>query len=80
MAGGGVRGKGGGIAHGTIAQAGHTIMLFHLSMEGCLRDGETITGRTAGRAGNGVTKEYRIRNFGRFIKGIIVSNPDGSLK
>ena len=74
MAGGGVRGKDAGIAHGTIDQVGHTMRVFRLSMDGFLQGGEKIIEHIAGKAGNGIIKEYPMRNFMRCIKGISVKN------
>jgi hypothetical protein len=68
MVGGGVLGKGAGTKHGIIVRDGHTIMGFHLSMAGYLRDGETITERIVGMVRNGGTKEYLTGIFKRFIK------------
>ena len=51
------------------------MMPFLLSMDGCLRDGETITGRIAGMGMIGVMKEYLTGSFNRFISEIIVNNP-----
>jgi len=80
MAGGGVRGKDAGIAHGTIAQVGDTIMVFHLFIEEYIQDGEMTTERIVGMAESGIINEYLTRSFERCGKGIIVSNPDGNLK
>jgi hypothetical protein len=80
MVGGGVHGKDAGIAHGIIAQVGATITAFHPFMEEYLPDGEMTIGSTVGMATNGIINEYLTRNFNRCIKGIIVSNLDGSLK
>ena len=80
MVGGGVRGKADGIAHRIIAQVGHTITVFHPFMEEYLPDGEMTIGSTVGMAMNGIINGYLTRNFNRCIKGIIVSNLDGSLK
>jgi hypothetical protein len=80
MAGGGARGTGGGIAHGTTAEAGLTIMPSLLFMEESIQGGGMTIGRTVGRARNGVTKEYPTGSFNRFIKGIIMNNLGGNLK
>ena len=80
MVGGGVRGKDAGIAHGTIAQAGDTMRVSHLFMEGCLPDGERIIGNIVGMGENGIISEYLIRNFNESIKGMFVNNLDHNLK
>jgi hypothetical protein len=58
MAGGGVRGKGAGIAHGTIMQVGPIIKTFHLFIERYRQAGGMITGIIAGKGINGTTSEY----------------------
>ena len=63
MVGGGVRGKGAGIAHGTIAQVGVTIEAFHLFMYGYPQVGGLITGSIVGEGINGITSEYLISSF-----------------
>jgi hypothetical protein len=80
MVGGGVRGKDAGIAHGTIAQVGATMMVFHLFMEEYLQDGEMNIGSIVGKAENGIINEYLTRNFNRCGKGRFVSNLDRNLK
>jgi hypothetical protein len=74
MVGGGVHGKGAGIAHRTIAQVGHTIMVFLLSMGEYLQDGEKTTEAIVGMGMNFIINDYLIRNFNRFGKGRFVNN------
>jgi hypothetical protein len=57
MVGGGVRGKDAGIAHGTIAQVGATIMVFHLFMGEYRRDGEMTIETIVGKVKNGTTND-----------------------
>jgi hypothetical protein len=80
MVGGGVCGKDAGIAHGTIAQVGATIMPFHPFTEEYLQDGEMNIENTVGMAKNGIINEYHTRNFDRTIKGMFVRNLDGNPK
>jgi hypothetical protein len=63
MVGGGVRGKGAGITHGTITQVGPTIRGSHPFMRGYRQVGEMITGITVGEDINGTTSEYLTNNF-----------------
>jgi hypothetical protein len=63
MVGGGVRGKGAGIAHGTIIQVGSTIEGPHLFMQGYLQAGGMTTGIVVGEGINGTTSEYLTNNF-----------------
>ncbi len=58
MVGGGVRGKGAGIAHGTMAQVGATIEAFHPFIEEYHQDGGMITGSIVGEGIRGTTNEY----------------------
>jgi hypothetical protein len=58
MVGGGVRGKGDGIARGAIVQVGSTIEAFHLFMEGYPQAGGMTTGIIVGEDINGTTSEY----------------------
>jgi len=58
MAGGGVLGKGDGIAHKTIIQVGATINRFHLFIEGYHQAGGMTTESIVGKDINGTTKEY----------------------
>ena len=58
MVGGGVRGKGAGIAHGTTIQAGSIITASHLFTEEYLRAGGITTGTIAGKGNRGTTTEY----------------------
>jgi len=76
MVGGGVRGKGAGIALGTIDRVGDTMRVFHLFTEGSLQGGETNIENVVGKDENGITNEYPMRNFIRCIKGIFVRNLD----
>jgi len=80
MVGGGVRGKDAGIAHGTIAQVGDTIMVFHLFMEEYLQDGEVNIKSIVGMGRNGIINEYLTQNFNRCTKGMFVSNLDRNPK
>jgi len=80
MVGGGVRGKDAGIAHGTIAQVGDTIMGFHLFMEEYLQDGEVNIESIVGMGRNGIINEYLTQNFNRCTKGMFVSNLDRNPK
>jgi hypothetical protein len=63
MVGGGVRGKGDGIARGTIVQVGATIKTFHLFIEGYHQVGGMTTGIIVGEDINGTTSEYLTNNF-----------------
>ena len=63
MVGGGVRGKGDGIARGTIIQVGATIETFHLFIEGYHQVGGMTTGIIVGEDINGTTSEYLTNNF-----------------
>ena len=58
VVGGGVRGKGAGIARRTMIQVGATIKELHLFMGMCPRVGGMITGNIVGKGMNGTTKEY----------------------
>ena len=58
MVGGGVRGKGDGIARGTIIQVGATIETFHLFIEGYHQVGGMTIGIIVGEGINGTTNEY----------------------
>src|SRR4030067_1396584 len=63
MVGGGVRGKGAGIARGTIVQVGVTIETFHLFIEGYHQVGGMTIGSIVGEGINGTTSEYLTNNF-----------------
>jgi hypothetical protein len=63
MVGGGVRGEGVGIAHGTIVQVGSIIKAFHLFMQGYPQVGGMTTGIIVGEGINGTTNEYLTNNF-----------------
>jgi hypothetical protein len=63
MVGGGVRGKGDGIARGTIVQVGSTIETFHLFMPGYHQVGGMTIGSIVGEGINGTTSEYLTNNF-----------------
>jgi len=80
MVGGGVRGKDAGIGHGTIAQVGATMMVFHLFMEEYLQDGEMNIGSIVGKAENGIINEFLTRNFNKCGTGMLGSNLDRNLK
>ena len=69
-----------GIVHGTIAQVGAIIMVFHLFMEEYLHDGEMNIGSIVGMVENGIINEYLIPNFNRSIKGMFVNNLECNLK
>jgi hypothetical protein len=58
VVGGGVRGKGDGIARGTIVQVGATIETFHLFIEGYHQVGGMTIGSIVGKGINGTTSEY----------------------
>jgi hypothetical protein len=58
MVGGGVRGKGDGIARETIIQVGATIEAFHLFIRGYLQAGGMTTEIIVGEGINGTTNEY----------------------
>jgi hypothetical protein len=58
VVGGGVRGKGGGIARGTIAQVGATIETFHLFIEKYHQVGGMTIGNIVGEVINGTPNEY----------------------
>jgi hypothetical protein len=58
MVGGGVCGKGDGIARGTIIQVGATIETFHLFIEGYHQVGGMTIGSIVGEDINGTTNEY----------------------
>jgi hypothetical protein len=63
MVGGGVRGKGAGIAHRTTIQVGSTIKGSHLFMEGYRRVGEMTIGIIVGKDIHGTTSVYLTNNF-----------------
>jgi hypothetical protein len=63
MAGGGVRGKDVGIAHGTTIQAGPTINAFPLFMQGYPQAGGMTTGIIVGVDISGTTNEYLTNKF-----------------
>jgi hypothetical protein len=65
MAGGGVRGKGAGIAHGPITQVGSTIKGSHPFIQEYLQAGGMTTGTIVGEDINGTTSEYLISNFNK---------------
>ena len=76
VVGGGVHGKGTGIAHGITAQVGAIIMVFPLFMGEYLVDGEMNIGSIVGMAENGIMNEYLTLNFNRCIKGMFMKMPD----
>jgi hypothetical protein len=57
-AGGGVCGKGDGIARGTTMQVGATIETFHPFIDGYHQVGGTTIGRIGGEGINGTINEY----------------------
>jgi hypothetical protein len=61
--GGGVRGKGDGIARGTMVQAGATMKAFHLFMLRYHQVGGTTIGSIIGEGINGTTNAYPTTNF-----------------
>jgi len=63
MAGGGVRGMGDGIAHGTITQVGSIIKGSHPFIQGYRQVGGMTTGIIVGEDINGTTSEYLTNNF-----------------
>ena len=65
MVGGGVRGKGVGIAHGTTTRVGFTIKAYHLFIEGYHQVGEMTTGTIVGEVINGTTSQSPKDNFNR---------------
>jgi hypothetical protein len=58
MVGGGVRGKGVGIVHGTTTRVGSTIKAYHLFIEGYHQVGGMTIGSIVGEGINGTTNEY----------------------
>lgn len=65
--GGGVRGKGDGIARGSIIQAGANIKELHLFIEVYPQAGGTTTEMVVGKDSNGTTNEYPTNKFKRII-------------
>jgi hypothetical protein len=63
VVGGGVRGKGVGIALGIMIQAGVTINTLHLFMVKCLHIGGMTIGGINGKGINGTTNEYLTIKF-----------------
>src|SRR5208337_4216931 len=63
MAGGGVRGKDVGIAHGTTTQVGPTIKGSHLFMQEYRQAGGMTTGTIVGEGISGTTNEYLSNKF-----------------
>ena len=63
VVGGGVRGKGDGIARGTIVQVGATIETFHLFTEGYHQAGGMTIGIIFGEDIHGTTSGYPTNNF-----------------
>jgi hypothetical protein len=63
MAGGGVHGKGAGIAHDIMTRVGSTIKAYHLFIEGYHQAGGMITGTIDGENTNGNTSEYPTNSF-----------------
>jgi hypothetical protein len=61
--GGGVRGKGDGIARGAIVQVGATIKTFHLFIKGYLQVGRMTTASIVGKGINGTINEYLTIKF-----------------
>ncbi len=65
MAGGGVPGKGTGIAHGGITQVGPIIEAFLLFMSAYPQAGGMTIGSIVGEVINGTTNEYPINKFNK---------------
>ena len=65
MVGGGVHGKGAGIAHDTTTQGGPIIEAYHPFIERYPQAGETITGTIGGEVVNGTTNQSPKDNFNR---------------
>jgi hypothetical protein len=65
MVGGGVRGKGAGIAHGPITQVGSAIKGSHPFIQEYLQAGGMTTGTIVGEDVNGTTSEYLTNNFNK---------------
>jgi len=65
MVGGGVRGKGAGIAHETITQVGSTIKGSRPFIEGYHQVGGMTTGITVGGDISGTTNEYLTSKFNK---------------
>jgi hypothetical protein len=63
MAGGGVHGKGAGIAHGTITQVGSTIEVSHHFIGMYRRVGGMTTELIVGEDSNGTTSVYLTNSF-----------------
>jgi hypothetical protein len=63
MVGGGVRGKGDGIARGTMVQVGATMKAFHLFIVRYHQVGGTTIGSIVGEGINGTTNAYPTKNF-----------------
>jgi hypothetical protein len=63
MDGGGVRGKGAGIAHGTMTRVGSTTEGFHPFIQESRQVGGMTTGSIVGEDINGTTKGYLTNNF-----------------
>jgi hypothetical protein len=63
--GGGVRGKGDGIARGTMIQVGATIEEFHLFTGRYHRGGGMTIGSVVGKGINGTTNEYPMIKFNK---------------
>jgi hypothetical protein len=65
MVGGGVPGKGAGIARDTTTQVGVIIEAFHLFMEGYPQVGGMTIESIVGEDSHGTTSEYLTSNFNR---------------
>src|SRR5450759_187338 len=63
MVGGGVRGKGAGIARGTMTLVGSTMKGSRPGMQGYREVGGMTTGTIAGEDSHGITSEYPTRNL-----------------
>jgi hypothetical protein len=63
MAGGGVRGRDIGIAHGIMTQDGYTIKGFHPFMDGYTQAGEMITDIIVGEVTGGTINKSLIKTF-----------------
>jgi len=65
VVGGGARGKGDGIARGTIIQVGATMTTRQLFIEGYHQVGEMTIGSVVGKGISGTTNEYLTNKFNR---------------
>ena len=63
-----------GIVPTAIIRVGDTMMVFHLSIQEYLQDGERTIETIVGKVKNGTTSEWLIRNCNRFIKEMFKNN------